>query len=31
MNRPVDERKKKIVNSPTGENEEEKRQWNRKS
>jgi hypothetical protein len=30
-NRPVDERKKKMVNCPMGENEEKKKQWNRKS
>jgi len=33
MNRPVDECKKKMENllpSPTGENEDEEKQWNRK-
>jgi hypothetical protein len=29
MNRPVDECKKKMENSPTGENEDEEKQWNR--
>jgi hypothetical protein len=32
MNKPIDECKKNItVFSPTGENEDEKKQWNRKS